>query len=79
MAAGATRMDEGTQLSILLPTLHLDSKFLLVLAMEMMREKVVLRGNHMEKRSSGLREHKKEKTFVKPTVMVLEWPLETRT
>lgn len=49
MAAGATGMDKGTQLGILLPTPHLDTKFLLVLAMEMMREKVALRGNQVEK------------------------------
>lgn len=48
-AAGATGMDEETQLSILLPTPHLDTKFLLVLVMETMREKVALRGNHVEK------------------------------
>lgn len=42
-------MDEGTQLSILLPTPHLDTKFLLVLATEVMREKAALRGNHVEK------------------------------
>lgn len=48
-AAGTTGMDEGTQLSILLPTPHLDTKFLLVLAMEMMREKEALRGNQVEK------------------------------
>lgn len=42
-------MDEGTQLSILLPTLHLDTKFLLVLPTERMREKVALRKNHVEK------------------------------
>lgn len=72
-------MEEGTHLSILLPTPHLDMKFLLVLPMEMMREKVAWRENHVEKRSSCLREQKKGKTFVKPIVMVLEWPLETRT
>lgn len=49
MAAGATGMDEGTHLSILLPTPHLDMKFLLVLLMEMMREKVAWRENHVEK------------------------------
>lgn len=49
MAAGATGMDEGTQLSILLPTPHLDTKLLLVLAMEMMREEVALRENQVEK------------------------------
>lgn len=42
-------MDKGTQLSSLLPTPQLDTKFLLVLAMKMMTEKVALRGNHVEK------------------------------
>lgn len=46
MAAGATGMDKGMQLSILLPTLHLDT---VSSCYGHGKEEVALRGNHREK------------------------------